>query len=381
MAIEEFQIETLCSAECFHCDSKIEDPDALFCAQCGKALFRDGCCRICGKLLQKHANFCDRCGAPAKSTASDISRFHYPPHLPSHGDQTSDEHPEFEREEQFKRLIDNEVQRRVAEAQVDRTAERSIQKEKARQAELLKYGIRESDWIVVCDGSFLMGSPTDEKDRFINESQHEVQVGRFEMLKTPVTFDMYDTFCTELRQMNPGDETWGRGNRPVINITYWDALEYCHWLSKRTQSNIRLPTEAEWEFACRAGTTTPFSTGSSISTSQANYDGNFTYDGSAKGTSVGKTTPVDTYPPNPWGLHDMHGNVWEWCASAYDEAYSGDETENAGINPDDLRERIVRGGSWHNVPGGLRSASRNKLMPTYHYLRVGFRVVREIEPS
>jgi len=198
------------------------------------------------------------------------------------------------------------------------------------------------------------------------------------MLKPPVTFDMYDIFCDDVRQAQPVDEGWGRGNRPVINITYWGAMEYCHWLSKRTGANIRLPTEAEWEFACRAGTTTPFWTGETISTEQANFDGGYTYNGGEKGVKLGKTTPVDTFAPNPWGLHDMHGNVWEWCASIFDEEYNGLELEDAGYS-DDLGTRVVRGGSWHNVPGGLRSASRNKLRPSYHYLRVGFRVVREIK--
>ncbi len=222
-----------------------------------------------------------------------------------------------------------------------------------------------------------MGSPGDEKDRFDNERQHSVEIAPFEILKVPVTFEMFDQFCHDMKHIRPGDESWGRENRPVINITYWSAMEYCFWLSERTADTIRLATEAEWEYACRGGTNTPFWTGETITTEQANFDGNFTYGGSSKGICRGKTTPVDTFAPNPWGLYDMHGNVWEWCASVYDEEYSGLEQENAGYDQTDLRQRIVRGGSWYNVPSGIRSASRNKLSPNFHYLRVGFRIVRE----
>jgi len=376
MSIKEVKLDNdCCSAQCSHCDSHIADPEALFCAQCGESLHRDGCCRACGKLLQQHANYCDRCGTPVKATGGEAPLVHAPPHLAA--SQLSVV-PQDEEDERLRRIIDAEVTRRISEAQVDRAAERSLRIEQARQAELLKYGIRESDWLVICEGDFQMGSPVTELDRFTTERQHDVHVGRFEMLKTPVTFDMYDIFCDDVRQAQPVDEGWGRGNRPVINITYWGAMEYCHWLSKRTGANIRLPTEAEWEFACRAGTTTPFWTGETISTEQANFDGGYTYNGGEKGVKLGKTTPVDTFAPNPWGLHDMHGNVWEWCASIFDEEYNGLELEDAGYS-DDLGTRVVRGGSWHNVPGGLRSASRNKLRPSYHYLRVGFRVVREIK--
>ncbi|WP_428608429.1 formylglycine-generating enzyme family protein [Sedimenticola sp.] len=276
-------------------------------------------------------------------------------------------------------MIEAEVRHHVEEAQIKRSIERAIQKEKAHQAKLLKYGLNENDWIGVSAGTFLMGSPPDEKDRFENERQHEVQIGRFEMLKIPVTFEMFDIFCEEVRRTRPPDEGWGRDQRPVINVRYWSAVDYCHWLSKRTGANIRLPTEAEWEYACRAGTTSAFWTGATISPEQANFDGNYTYCGSEKGPSRGMTTPVNQFPPNPWGLYDMHGNVWEWCASVYDEAYSGLELKDASYADDDVRERVVRGGSWHNVPSGIRSASRNKLMPNYHYLRVGFRIVREVE--
>ncbi len=340
--------------QCTNCNHQPEDPEALFCSQCGNPIYREGHCSGCGKLLIKNANFCDRCGTPVNAKQAGY-------------DKT------------LKNIIDKEVKFHVAQAQKETQTEHGIQTEQSRQAEMLKYGIKESDWVVISAGDFMMGSPESELDRFSNESQHMVKVDQFEILKTPVTFEMFDIFCDEVRHSKPPDETWGRDSHPVINVSYWSAMEYCYWLSKRCGSKIRLPTEAEWEFACRAGTTTPFWTGETITTEQANFDGNYTYAGSSKGVALGKTTPVDSYPANPWGLHDMHGNVWEWCASVFEEAYTGLETEDAGDDQDELRERVVRGGSWHNVPGQLRSASRNKLRPNYHYLRVGFRIVREMK--
>lgn len=354
--------------QCSNCQHQIEDPEALFCTQCGQSLCIEGHCCYCGKRFQPKANFCDRCGAAVT------------PQLPlSAVPETETARPHLRPITPLRGVIEAEVRHHVEQAQVKRTIERTIQREKAHQARLLKYGLSENDWVSIAGGSFLMGSPPDEKNRFENERQHEVQVKRFEMLKTPVTFAMFDTYCEAVRRPLPGDETWGREKRPVINVSYWSALEYCQWLSEKLQANIRLPTEAEWEYACRAGTTTPFWTGERISPEQANFDGNYTYGGSEKGASRGQTTPVDQFPANPWGLHDMHGNVWEWCASIYDEHYTGLEQQDAGYDLDDDRERVVRGGSWHNVPSGLRSASRNKLRPDYHYLRVGFRIVREVD--
>ncbi|TVT56649.1 MAG: SUMF1/EgtB/PvdOfamily nonheme iron enzyme [Sedimenticola thiotaurini] len=360
--------------QCRHCSHKIEDPEALFCAQCGQSLCRDNHCCVCGKHLQPRANFCDRCGTAVSQPAKKAPSVLYAVDTSS---PTKESVLLASKEQQIKEIIEEQVKQRLTQAQIERSVERSIQKEKAIQAKLLKYGLRESDWVGIAGGTFLMGSPLSEQDRFSNELQHPVEVERFEILKSPVTFAMYDIFCDETRRTRPPDDTWGRENRPVINVTYWNALEYCHWLSKRTEHKVRLPTEAEWEFACRAGTQTPFWTGEQITTDQANFDGNYTYAGSEKGESRGKTTPVDQFPPNPWGLHDMHGNVWEWCSSIYDENYTGLELKT-GNNPDDLRERIVRGGSWHNVPSGIRSAIRNKLLPHYHYLRVGFRIARDI---
>ena len=361
---------------CSNCQHAIDNPAALFCPQCGHSLAREAGCRFCGNTLQADANFCDRCGMPTNAVPT------APLYLASvAADQFSastaiaggeEEHSDAA----IKTVVEEEVRRRVAEAQ----AEHEKQEAAKRLAEKAnRYGVRENDWARIEGGHFQMGSPADEPDRFSNERLHEVDVGSFEILKTPVTFAMFDLFCDEVKKDRPDDEGWGRGGHPVINVTYWRAAEYCNWLAKRTHRNVRLPTEAEWEYACRAGTTTPFWTGNTLTTDQANFDGNYSYGESPRGIRRGKTTPVDTFAPNPWGLYDMHGNVWEWCGSVFDEIYSGNELKNAAYDYDNLRERVVRGGSWHNVPGGLRSACRNKLLPNFHYLRVGFRIARDIE--
>jgi formylglycine-generating enzyme required for sulfatase activity len=358
--------------QCTNCNHQVEDIEALYCAQCGVALSSEGRCRTCGKKLHPNANFCDRCGTPVETLAvASVPEVAEPSPMAPSGDAANDAEPKSE----IKQVIEEEVKRRVAEAR----AEQAILEEKNRQSKLTKYGFKERDWVVISGGRYIMGSPEDEVNRFDNERQHEVQIARFELMKTPVTFEMFDLFCDETKHPRAVDEGWGREDRPVINVTYWSAVEYCIWLSKRIKRTVRLPTEAEWEFACRAGTTTPFWTGETISTEQANFDGRYSYGGSAKGSSRGQTTPVKMFAPNPWGLRDMHGNVWEWCGSIYDENYEGLELEDAGRNQGDLRERIVRGGSWYNVPSGIRSAIRNKLAPNYHYLRVGFRVAREME--
>jgi len=394
---------------CRHCNHQIEDPEAIFCSRCGKRLHTENHCATCGKAYQPNARFCDRCGTPVGKVAVPLWGVSYckgsgaailsdTPHFKCghcqniflenfrYEDQplciecaaekrlaASAEAREARTDIQAK--IQEELDRRLAQAQ----AERIIRKQILRQDKLLEFGLSVKDWVKIPAGKFIMGSPEDEKDRFDTEQQHEVRIDNFEMLATPVTFEMFDIFCEAVGLNKPSDESWGRENRPVINITYWAAVEYCYWLQKRTGWKLRLPTEAEWEYACRAGTTTPFWTGQTISTDQANFNGDYTYNGSAKGTNRGRTTPVDLFDPNPWGLRDMHGNVWEWTASIYDDEYSGRELENAGNNRENLEARTVRGGSWYNVPSGLRSASRNKLMPNYHYLKVGFRIVREID--
>ncbi|MES9879899.1 MAG: SUMF1/EgtB/PvdO family nonheme iron enzyme [Sedimenticola sp.] len=323
---------------CSSCSRTFPAEDSLFCPYCGKKLEKENCCADCGKPYLPHANFCDRCGAPA-------------PEEEGSAQQT---------------IIDPLNNGESHHGEVYSTREVAL-------------GIVYEDWALIHGGEFVMGSPEDELYRFDSERQHRVQINSFELLKTPVTFAMYDAYCDVHDITKPKDEGWGRDSRPVINISYWDALGYCSWLRKVTGWQIRLTTETEWEYACRAGSVTPFSTGESISSDQANFDGTYVYGKGERGIRRGMTTPVGQFPPNLWGLYDMHGNVWEWCASEYADDYNGLEQLSACKAADNPNPRVLRGGSWYNVPGSLRSASRNKLAPDLHFLKVGFRIVREIK--
>lgn len=233
------------------------------------------------------------------------------------------------------------------------------------------------EMVVIPGGRFLMGSPPDEPERQDNERQHEVEVASFALGKYAVTFEEYDRFATATNREKPDDRSWGRMRRPVINIDWFDAVAYAEWLSQQTGQPHRLPTEAEWEYACRAGTTTPFYFGTTISTDQANYSGNYTYGGGQKGEYRGKTVEVGQFPANAWSLHEMHGNVWEWTASEYDDGY-GDAELRTVSDPHSGGPRVVRGGSLVDDPFRLRSASRGGYFPRRSYLGLGFRLARTL---
>ncbi len=230
--------------------------------------------------------------------------------------------------------------------------------------------------VVIPAGRFLMGSPPDEPERREWEGpQHEVGIGKsFAMGVYTVTFDDYDRYCESTNREKPGDANWGRGNRPVINVSWEDAQAYCAWLSKQSGRNYRLPSEAEWEYACRSGTTTPFYFGGRITTDQANFDGNFTYNCSAKGQYREQTAPVGTFPPNAFGLHDMHGNVWEWCQDPWRDSYQGAPTDGSVWEGGGSSSRVVRGGSWFGSPRDCRAASRVDSAPGVRLDLIGFRV-------
>jgi formylglycine-generating enzyme required for sulfatase activity len=150
------------------------------------------------------------------------------------------------------------------------------------------------------------------------------------------------------------------------------------WLSRKTGKAYRLLSEAEREYAARAGTTTPFWWGSSISTTQANYDGNYTYGSGSKGEYRQKTVPVDMFQPNAWGLYQVHGNVWDWVEDCYHDSYAGAPTDGSAWVSGDCSGRVLRGGSWHYDPLFLRSACRLRLPSDLRYDRVGFRLGRTL---
>jgi formylglycine-generating enzyme required for sulfatase activity len=223
------------------------------------------------------------------------------------------------------------------------------------------------EMVVVPAGSFTMGSPANEIERYNHEGpQHvvtfsrQLAVGRFAL-----TFDEWDACAADggCKGYKPSDQGWGRERRPVINVSWDDAKEYAAWLSRKTGKTYRLLSEAEREYVTRAGTTTPFWWGSSISTSQANYNGRFTYGGGAQGEFRQKTLPVDSFQPNPWGLYQVHGNVWNWLEDCWNESYQGAPSDGSAWTSGDCSKRVVRGGSWSSDPQLLRSAFRYGCAP------------------
>ena len=223
------------------------------------------------------------------------------------------------------------------------------------------------EWVDIPAGTFIMGSPETEVNRDNDETQHEVTLSAFKMSKYEITFAQYDMFCEAMGREKPDDEGWGRGNRPVINVSWDDATEFAEWMG------CRLPTEAEWEYACRAGSTTPFNTGENLTTKQANYDGNYPYNNNPEGVYRKQTLPVGSFAPNAWGLYDMHGNVWEWCSDWYDDYPTAPQTNPKG--PVWGSYRVIRGGSWDYDARRCRSACRYYNSPDYRGSNLGFRLV------
>jgi formylglycine-generating enzyme required for sulfatase activity len=239
------------------------------------------------------------------------------------------------------------------------------------------------EMVVVPAGSFTMGSPASEAERLDSEGpQHSVTIAKpFAVGRFAVTFDEWDACVADggCNGYKPADR-WGRGRQPVIYVSWDHAKTYAAWLSRKTSKPYRLLSEAEREYAARAGTTTPFWWGASISTSQANYDGNYTYGSGSKGEFRAKTVPVDTFQPNAWGLYQMHGNVYDWVEDCYLDSYAGAPTDGSAWVSGDCSRRVLRGGSWNINPGYLRAAYRNWYSSGYRDSNVGFRLGRTLTP-
>jgi formylglycine-generating enzyme required for sulfatase activity len=257
------------------------------------------------------------------------------------------------------------------------------------------------DLVYIHGGAFTMGSPLSEVSRRDNETQRRVTVGPFYLGKYEVTQEEYEA----VMGTNP---SYFKGKRlPVERTSWYDAVEYCNrrseregltpaytidktredpsntnpfdplrWLVvwNRDADGYRLPTEAEWEYACRAGTATPFNTGDNITTESANYDGNFPYNNKPRGLYREHTTETGSFPPNPWGLYDMHGNVMEWCWDWYG-SYDP-EARTAPPGAASGASRIRRGGSWVSDARHVRSAYRPSVVPSYRDNYLGFRLAR-----
>ncbi len=226
-------------------------------------------------------------------------------------------------------------------------------------------------FMLIPAGSFMMGIPSSEQGRESDERRHKVTLTKgFYMGVTEVTQSQWKAIMGNNPSNFKGD------NLPVEQVSWNDCREFIRKLNRQEGGNkYRLPTEAEWEYACRAGTTTPFFTGGCISTDQANYNGNYPMPGCSKGMYRKKTIEVASFSPNAWGLYDMHGNVWEWCEDWYEKNYpSGNVTDPAG--PSSGSDRVLRGGSWSSFARYLRSADRSGLDPGGRCSNFGFRVVR-----
>ncbi len=214
-----------------------------------------------------------------------------------------------------------------------------------------------------------MGSQ-DKEGRADERPQHKVTIPRaFAAGKYPVTFEQWDAAADALR-LRPDDRSGGRAMRPVINVSWTNAQAYVDWLSKITGFFYRLLSEAEWEYACRANTTAPYAFGNSISRKQARFE---TLLG-----GHGKTAPVGLYPANAFGLHDMHGNVWEWCQDCWNPSYAGAPDDGAPWLSGDCEQRVLRGGSFTDGPQSLRSATRNRSFTINSSSGAGFRVARDL---
>ena len=239
------------------------------------------------------------------------------------------------------------------------------------------------EMVVVPSGTFRMGAPESEDGSHRGERPvHKVSVRSFAAGVYEVTFAEWDA-CVSAGGCGghrPGDRNWGRSRRPVIDVSWDDAQLYVRWLSGRTGHHYRLLSESEWEYAARAGTTTPFHTGSTISTDQANYDGSYTYGGGVRGEFRKGTVPVGWFSPNGFGLREMHGNVLEWVQDCWNGNYRGAPGDSRAWESGDCPTRVLRGGSWFNSPSVLRSAYRVGFTAGARSDTAGFRVARTVTP-
>ena len=240
--------------------------------------------------------------------------------------------------------------------------------------------------VIVPAGEFLMGSPESEKGRGKDEGpQRKVVFEKpFAVGKYEVSFAEWDACVSQTGcSHKPHDETWGHNKLPVLNVSWHDANQYVAWLSKRSAKTYRLLTEAEWEYAARGATRigdaqTPFSTGATINYKQANYDANFIFGSGKIGVYRQKTVDVGSLPRNAFGLHEMHGNVWEWVQDCYKPDYVSAPVDGSAVASPDCKLRVLRGGAWNYYPQMLRSAYRYATPGDVRLNNAGFRVARDL---
>ncbi len=226
--------------------------------------------------------------------------------------------------------------------------------------------------IVLPEGEYLRGDSEGDDDE---KPPVRIKTGHFAMGVYEVTFDEYDFFCKQTRCASPSDQAWGRGNRPVVNVSWEDAVAYCRWLSDKTGQTYRLPSDGEWEYAARANTASRYWWGDEVGLARANCEGcGSLWDGE-------KTAPVGRFPANAFGLHDTAGNVFEWVADCYHNTFEHAPVDGSALDKPGCGKRVIRGGAWSFPPKEIRSANRWRDFPTRRSDDTGFRVLREISAS
>ncbi len=247
----------------------------------------------------------------------------------------------------------------------------------ARQAgetfsDVLSSGGEGPEMVVIPAGRFRMGCVSGQECDDNEQPVHDVTIPQaFAVSKYEVTFEDYDRLTYPNRV---DDEGWGRGRRSVINVSWNDAQEYVAWLSRQTGQSYRLLSEAEWEYVARAGSSSAYSWGNAIGNNRANCDS------CGSQWDDDQTAPAGSFPANAFGVHDMHGNVYEWVEDCLNESYAGAPSDGSAWRSGDCSVRVLRGGSWDGIPWGLRSANRNRTTTGYRIISGGFRVARTITP-
>jgi len=282
-----------------------------------------------------------------------------------------------EAEAESKRLAEENA--KAAEAQRLAAAQANAERKAKRKAEetikpltvfqdTLKDGSLGPKMVWMPTGQFRMGDLTgkgeeDERPAHTVKITQAFAIGQYE-----VTFDEYDKFALATQRELPDDKGWGRGKRPVINVSWKDAVAYAQWLSAQTGKPYRLPTESEWEYAARAGSETEYWWGNELGKNRANCGG------CGSQWDNKQTAPVGSFPANPWGLHDTVGNVWEWAQDCYHDNYKGSPADGTAWQQGKCAYRVLRGGSWSSLGRSVRSASRRRLEPGYGDYYFGFRL-------
>lgn len=237
------------------------------------------------------------------------------------------------------------------------------------------------EMVVIPAGAFTMGAPPEElQSADYERPQRVITFSRaFAVSRCCITFAEWDRAVHDRGVThNPDDRGWGRNRRPIINVSWDDALTYVAWLSRKTDRSYYLLSESQWEYCCRAGSTSQFNFGDRILPELANYDSAYSHNGSPRKHGLGRTVEVDRYQANAWGLSQMHGNVREWCDDMWNANYVGGPSDGTPWRSGDAKLRVVRGGSWKDKPENLRSADRDGLGRAIRAFNVGFRVARTI---